>query len=295
MTVEETALVFDCGPDKLVGILSRVTTAPTHDLGVVIVVGGPQYRAGSHRQFVLLARALAAQGFSTLRFDVRGMGDSPGDLRSFEDLDDDVSAAIEAMTQRCPEVRRVALWGLCDGASAALLYLDRKQDRRVVGVCLLNPWVRTEVGLARAQVKYYYLNRLADRAFWAKLFAGAVGRQAVRDLLASLQASFFARPTPPSAAALPFQQRMARAWRHFDGEMLLVLSGADLVAREFVDHAGSDAAWRGLLQFPNVCRVDLPSANHTFTDADHKKRVEDETALWLCRMTSNASSSTVDG
>ncbi|KAB8057318.1 hydrolase 1, exosortase A system-associated, partial [Janthinobacterium violaceinigrum] len=59
---------------RLVGILS-LPAAPG-PRGVLIVTGGPQYRVGSHRQFVLLARALAAQGVPVLRFDLRGMGDS---------------------------------------------------------------------------------------------------------------------------------------------------------------------------------------------------------------------------
>ena len=58
--VEETAQ-FSCGGDTLYGVLARpqksVHTART---GVVVIVGGPQTRVGSHRQFVLLSRALAA-------------------------------------------------------------------------------------------------------------------------------------------------------------------------------------------------------------------------------------------
>ena len=42
---------------------------------VLVVVGGPQVRAGSHRHFVQLARHLATHGHAVMRFDVRGMGD----------------------------------------------------------------------------------------------------------------------------------------------------------------------------------------------------------------------------
>jgi len=62
---------------------------------VLIIVGGPQYRVGSHRQFVLLARHLAAQGIPVMRFDVRGMGDSKGKPRNFGQLDDDLRAATD--------------------------------------------------------------------------------------------------------------------------------------------------------------------------------------------------------
>ncbi|HBZ05431.1 MAG TPA: hydrolase 1, exosortase A system-associated, partial [Massilia sp.] len=49
-----------CRGAWLYGIVS-LPAAP-HPRGVLIVVGGPQYRAGSHRQFTLLARDLAAAG-----------------------------------------------------------------------------------------------------------------------------------------------------------------------------------------------------------------------------------------
>src|SRR5258707_6492460 len=56
MTPDEHAFMFDCEGESLVGILSGAGLPAGR--GVLIVVGGPQYRAGSHRQFTLLARHL---------------------------------------------------------------------------------------------------------------------------------------------------------------------------------------------------------------------------------------------
>ena len=50
----ETALTFACQGETLLGVLSE-PPSPT-DTCMLIVVGGPQYRAGSHRLFVQLAR-----------------------------------------------------------------------------------------------------------------------------------------------------------------------------------------------------------------------------------------------
>ena len=72
--VVERFATFECGDDTCIGIVaSNADVASRADIGVVIVVGGPQYRVGSHRQFVTLARALAASGVPALRFDYRGM------------------------------------------------------------------------------------------------------------------------------------------------------------------------------------------------------------------------------
>ncbi len=271
----ERALAFDCGGVSLCGILSE--PAEPSNVGVVIVVGGPQYRAGSHRQFVLLARALAQQGFAVLRFDMRGMGDSEGSAAGFEAVTADIGAAVGALCANAPGVTQVALWGLCDGASAALLYLDAASDPRVRGVCLLNPWVRSPESLARVQLRHYYWRRLGERGFWQKLASGRVGVQAWRDLRANLRA----RRPGERAAALPFQHRMARAWKAFDGDILLVLSGDDFTAKEFVDATGSDPAWARALEHRGLQRHDLPEADHTFTASPWRQRVDEITTAWL--------------
>lgn len=107
MNPGEHALTFDCAGAALQGVLA--CPARPAATGVLIVVGGPQYRAGSHRQFVLLARRLATAGYAVLRFDVRGMGDSEGEAGGFEALSDDIAAAADALQAACPSVRRIVL------------------------------------------------------------------------------------------------------------------------------------------------------------------------------------------
>ena len=161
----ETALAFPCEGELLAGIVCL----PKQPLGrgVLVVVGGPQYRAGSHRQFTLLCRALAAQGIAAMRFDCRGMGDSEGRMRTFEEIQPDVRAAVDQFFAQVPQLREVIIWGLCDAACAALFYAHL--DRRVTGLVLLNPWVRTPEGIARAQLKHYYWSRLSSREFWCRM------------------------------------------------------------------------------------------------------------------------------
>lgn len=279
----ETVLAFPCEGERLLGVVSAREGAPgAGDLGVVIVVGGPQVRAGSHRQFVQMARHLAAQGLPTLRFDVRGMGDSSGPQRSFEHLGADIGAAIAALQQARPEVRRVALWGLCDAASAALLYLHERPDPRVAALCLANPWVRSAASLARTQVRHYYGQRLLQKEFWLKLLSGRVAASAWRSFVDSLRQA----RAPASGAAAPegFVAHMARAWMRFDGPLLLLLSGSDYTAREFVDVTATDPAWQGALSQPGVTQHELALADHTFSDAPAARQAEQLTAAWLLRL-----------
>jgi len=180
---EERPLVFECRGARLVGI-AAVPKQGIGQTGVLIVVGGPQYRAGSHRQFTLQARHLASHGVASLRFDHRGVGDSEGDMRSFEAIEDDLRVALDALFMAVPALRSVAIWGLCDAASAALMYAP--SDDRVSRLVLLNPWVHTEKGAAQVRLKHYYLARLRHPSFWVKLFSGEMNlTPSIRDLMRS--------------------------------------------------------------------------------------------------------------
>lgn len=281
MTVQESPLLLRCAGETLVGALAL--PAQPRRVGVVIVVGGPQVRTGSHRGFVELARALAAAGHPVLRFDVRGMGDSTGEPRSFEHIDDDIGAAVDALLAAAPGTEGVVLWGLCDGASAALLYLDATRDARVVGLALANPWLRSEVGLARTRVKHYYRERLLDAAFWRKLLRGGVGLGAVGGLARSV-ATAWSRSAAAASAAPDFRARMARAWRAFDGPLLLLLSGRDQTAQEFGDALENDPAWRGALARPGVRVQRIADSDHTFSTRQSKAAVETATSAFLDRI-----------
>ncbi|MFO1428940.1 MAG: hydrolase 1, exosortase A system-associated [Candidatus Competibacteraceae bacterium] len=281
--MSEVAFTFSCQGAGLVGILHPGSDRAAR--GVLIVVGGPQYRVGSHRQFLLLARDLAAAGIPVLRFDYRGMGDAGGEAVDFEHCRDDIAAAVDAFLARCPGLREVVIWGLCDAASAALFYAWR--DRRVKGLVLLNPWVRTEVGESRAFLKHYYLKRLFSADLWAKIRRGEFK---VADSLGSLLAMVKTVLTPTvqarsnatsSEAVGPLPERMMEGLAHFAGPVLLILSGNDLTAAEFKDTVAASPRWRRLLRQPRITRYELPAANHTFSRREWRQQVMEWTLQWL--------------
>ena len=58
----ESAVVYPVNGDDCVGIMNE----PNNLRGAcVFVVGGPQYRVGSHRQYVKMARRLANDGIGS--------------------------------------------------------------------------------------------------------------------------------------------------------------------------------------------------------------------------------------
>jgi len=271
----ERPLVFEIAGESLLGILHD-GTGGQREFGILIVVGGPQYRVGSHRQFVLTARVWAAAGFPVMRFDYRGMGDSTGEPRTFEAVHDDIGAAIDAMFRECPSLDRVVLFGLCDAASAILMYC--KSDARVAGLIIANPWVRTPEGQARSYVRHYYRARLLQRSFWRKLLSGHLDAvMSLRGLLASWSRSRDVR----SEGAGGFISRMRDGLATFPGPVLLLLSERDLTAKEFVDLCQEDPDWAKAAGRHLLTKVVVPKADHTFSTRAELERAAELSVAWL--------------
>lgn len=281
---EERAVHFACDDSWLCGIVS--VPQQTFSRGVLIIVGGPQYRAGSHRQFTLLARHLAAQGVPAMRFDYRGMGDSTGDARTFESVDDDLRCAIDKFMAEVPQLKEVVLWGLCDAASAALFYAYR--DPRVAGLVLLNPWVRTEEGIAKATLKHYYITRLFEHDLWQKILRGRFDYGVtIRSAMVLVGKAFLRKKSGATDGSEATQQgmslpdRMYHGLNRFKGRTLVILSGNDLTGQEFSDLIKRSKKWQKLIHTSDVQRYDLSGANHTFSRREWRDQVAEWTCKWI--------------
>lgn len=279
---QESFVSFSLAGEELVGILHRPPVSPA-PIGVLVAVGGPQYRVGSHRQFVLSARRLASAGFPVFRFDYRGMGDSEGAVRTFETVDEDIRAAVDAFVATVPQLRSIVIYGLCDAASAALLYCMR--DVRISGLILLNPWVRSASGQAKTQIRHYYARRFLDREFWAKLASGRISvLLAAGEFMAKLATFLGARrggPVRDSKSIDDFRGGMLTAIKRFSRPILVVLSEDDLTAREFMDLCSDEREWgRAMTQTKvSVCR--LPNADHTFSKRSALEAADRACIDWL--------------
>lgn len=284
MTYCEQPLVFQCNSCWLYGMLS-VPLQPS-SRGILIVVGGPQYRVGSHRQFTLLARSLAVQNIATMRFDYRGMGDSDGEIHSFENINADLKIAIDQFFINVPLLKEVVIWGLCDAASAALFYAHT--DPRVTGLVLVNPWVRTEVGAARAYLKHYYASRLLKWEFWKRIVMGnfnladsfnSLSRSVIKILMKKNQTTNeIVQRNACNLAPLP--DRMLEGLKLFTGRIYIITSGDDLTAQEFLDLISKADDWKQVLRTKQVEYAHLRDANHTFSTRQWRDQLAVWTAEW---------------
>lgn len=278
---EESLLSIGSAPDDMLGVLaSPCDDARRQPIAVVIVVGGPQTRVGSHRQFVLLARALAASGYPCLRFDYTGMGDSPGPKPDFERAGADIGAACDAVLAAEPGCRSIALWGLCDGATAALFHASN--DERVSTVIAANPWARSESTRSAALVQTYYGSRLRSPEFWKKLATGrvdviAAAKEAIGHVLGARQASSASHAQMPADDGLP--TRLAKVLRGMRTKVRLQLSDNDLTAAEF-ELAMKTA---GIFDALGASLLRVKDADHTFSDPAAWSAVVEDTLAALAQ------------
>ncbi len=126
----------------LVGIHNRCKGVYEQSTFVILLNAGSVHSAGPNRLYCQISRALANVGISSLRLDLRNLGDSPQGAVEDENhpypatATEDVAIAVNWAKQRHPN-SKIILMGLCSGAHsslhAALSGLDINQ------IILINP------------------------------------------------------------------------------------------------------------------------------------------------------------
>jgi len=125
----ERIVQFSCGGIRAVGILHTPVDGEKTGkrTGIIFVNAGIRSRRGPNRFYVRLARQLCTQGYHVLRFDLPGIGDSPGQLKNvveykktFLDCNECVLDAALFFKSEVA-IDSLGLLGLCGGAYSALM------------------------------------------------------------------------------------------------------------------------------------------------------------------------------
>lgn len=135
---------------------------------VIFLNAGLLHRVGACRLHVRLARLVAPMGFTSLRFDFSGIGDSEPrkDALPFEQFG--VLETQEAMDylEKAKIAKSFALIGLCSGADMA--FETARADQRVEAIGQLDSYVYPTVeSYARR-----YAPRLLNRTTWRNVLTG---------------------------------------------------------------------------------------------------------------------------
>lgn len=277
---DEEAIVFDCHGSPLLGVLHHGD--PNADLALVtIVAGGPQYRGGVGRQLVTLGRTLSQEGIPVFRFDHRGMGDGAGPFRGFEDMYDDLEAALKALREHRPSIQRIVLWGGCDAASAALI--NAYQLPNVVAIAVANPWITDDKMADRVQ-RQHFLKRLGEASFWKKVLTLQYNPL---DYASAALAKLQRRKHKPASsgnstgAPVSFVARMRVGLERFDGSLFLLMSGRSLISRQFDELLALDPKWQHAVDSHLVERHVIEGADQTFSGVSARDEMLATLLRWM--------------
>ena len=264
--MKETAFSFGPG-GALVGVLSEPSN-PRSDLPAVVLFNvGLNHRVGPYRVWVELARALAVNGGTALRFDVSGLGDS---ARRKDTLSDtrravaDMKEALDVLEKRTG-IQRFVLIGLCSGVDGS--HVLALEDARVAGAVFIDGYSFETLGYKiRRKLRVFEIDRWR-RLLTRQLKIGSRHEVGTRD-------EIFVREYPtPTSVATDIERMLHR------GVKLL-----------FIYTGGSDRAFNAAEQFHEMLapadfrgRVEViydERADHTYSHVHDRHRLIRTLVAW---------------
>ena len=151
------------------------------EVAVLLLHGWGGLRSGPHNLVTHMARALAAAGAASLRFDFRSRGESSGDEETdgatLPGMAADALAAAELLMKRSGAQKLVTL-GVCSGGNVAIGILDRLP--KAAGLFLLSVYPFSDgdaFGRDVHRTAHYlaiYWRKLWMRETWRKFFRGEI-------------------------------------------------------------------------------------------------------------------------
>ena len=281
--VEEAVTFGQSG--QFFGVLSEpAESAPkSSELPIVLfLTTASHHRIGPNRMYVPMARALAHLGFTSLRFDLTGVGDTPSTPDAVEGHSysaafvNDVRAAMDHL-QHITGVNQFVTVGLCSGAY--LGFHTSLADKRVVGTVLINSqtfnWREGDSLEINRRVTFmstrFYRRAALDPKVWQRALRGDVNLRGIGNAMLE---RWKKRAEVEAQRILRRFGRKAESGRVDIGDafgtlvkrgtdVLLVYSGHD----EGLDYLTSEVGSRlGRLKKRDNFRVEvIDGPDHTFT------------------------------
>lgn len=264
--MKETAIAFGPG-GGMIGVLTEPSVRRADLPAVVLFNVGLNHRVGPYRVWVELARELAANGGTTLRFDLSGLGDSAPRKDSLSDTQRAVADLREALdeVEKRTGLRRFMVIGLCSGADGA--HAIAVEDARVVGAVFLDGYSFETPGY-----KLRHQLRLFDVDRWRRLLARRMKLGSRREVGA--RDEIFVRDYPTPAAMAADLERMLRR----GVKLLFLYTGGSALAfnsAEQFHEMLAPADFRGRVEVIYDERAD-----HTFSHVIDRRRLLGTLVAW---------------
>ena len=273
---------------RLFGILTlpRMPPPNAQDLPIFVFFNaGLLHRVGPARLHVRLVRGLAQMGFSALRVDLAGTGDSqrrPG-LTYSQSVAADFAEILGILESRLGRVPLV-LAGLCSGAYNAIRLTP--DEPRVVGMVLIDPICFPDDGFkARAVVRKYmypprYIAWLRNRFNALRIPGGGKQEDDNRDDV-PIPEHTPTREQLQAAWGAPTREQLRAAFesiREREGRALSVFTQNTLEYYNQVGQLGRVVGVDGYQQF--CTELFWLQADHTFRLELHRRRLTEAIKAW---------------
>lgn len=290
------------GPRRaLVGVVTDPEAPRDPELpAVVLLNAGLMHRVGPNRTYVQIARALAAAGFTVMRFDFSGMGDSRPRADHLPYAESAPREARDAMDWLAEQrgARRFVLIGHCAGAGVALLVA--RADERVAGAALINMeggdagWTEYDriKKVSQQNARNYGRRALFSRERWAKLLGGradyrSIVRIVFKDIIWYRISSlgFRARQQLQSRQPEARARQAKLAAEYLDpaigrgGALLLLHSEGSTGLEQIRATFGPELDRR--LAAGAIQLTIIPQSDHLFTLVARQRRLRDELVAWV--------------
>lgn len=263
---------------RLFGILSLPSASPANS-GIlpifIFLTAGLLHRIGPNRLHVHLARQLAQLGYSSLRVDLSGAGDSPRrtGLTYQQSVAADFEEILQVLDSRLGRFPLV-LAGLCSGADNATRLAPR--EPRVVGMVLLDPICYPDRGITgfRARTLAAKYGNPARYAAWLK-------RQLRRPRRSPGKESVNRTFNPLSIRHLPTleqQQAAFAAVQARGGRVLSIFTHYSVGYYNHVGQLGRSLRVNGYEQF--CTELFWPQVDHTYSIELHRRRLAEAVKTW---------------
>jgi pimeloyl-ACP methyl ester carboxylesterase len=301
----------------LFGIVHEPPDNRRNDTGIIILSPGVKSRVAPHRLYVKMARFFADAGYTTLRFDFYGLGDSEGEIEDeyladfYQTIElgryiDDTIAAMDWMEDRFG-FRRFILTGLCGGAITGL-HVGAKDNRVESLIGLGLPVVLAGSGIDRskfltkfevAHTRRKYVKKLFSLSSWARFLSLKSNyKLMVLSFLKSVSPKKMDQKNAPDLKVLAvneqptskpkitkdnFNPYIPALFKDFltTGKALLVFGEADRYSWEFREKYMERYGHASEVYQKNLDTHIVPQANHILSLSEWQKDMFEIIGQWL--------------
>ncbi len=272
----ERVVQFEVNDQMVRGNL--IQTGPDAAVGALILHGWGGVRSGPHGLLTVLARKLGELGVPSIRFDLRGRGESDGSATAADlvTMAEDGLAAAKILQSEAG-VRKLLLIGICSGGNVGIGLLDRLPDVESLFLLSVYPFgdgdsFKRDAQRTAKHLKEYW-KKLWLKETWKKLVRGGIDFRTIFQIITKPL-----RRNKKKAPAKATAKEETTETRPIDNLLLNRPKALMLYGDTDPDYEGSRAYYEGFAEqqkYP-IRILTIAGANHNFYSMEWTEQIINE-------------------